>query len=77
MPAASADVPEPFQDWARERAARLVEDLRAGGYPVHGRLDRLVPRFEGRPTRPRLEDVLDLVAGRLPAQRAGTAPEGA
>ena len=60
-PASALTVPEPFQDWARERAARLVEDLRAGGYPVHGRLDRLLPRFEGRPSHPCLGDVLDLV----------------
>lgn len=72
LPVAPLTVPEPFQDWARERAARLVEDLRAGGYPVHGRLDRLVPRFEGRPTHPRLEDVLDLVLDAC--LRSGPAP---
>ena len=71
-PTASLTVPEPFQDWAGERAARLVEDLRAGGYPVHGRLDRLVPRFESRPTHPRLGQVLDLVLETC--LRSGPAP---
>lgn len=54
-------VPEPFQAWARDRAARVAGDLTSGGYPVHGALGLLVPRFEGRRTHPRRADVLDLV----------------
>lgn len=54
-------VPEPFRDWAGTRAAGLADDLRAGGYSVHGDPDRIVPRFEGLPTRPRPADVLGVV----------------
>jgi hypothetical protein len=43
-----------------ERSARLVKELRRGGYPVHGDLDRLTARQLG-PQRPRRREVLDLV----------------
>ena len=64
-------VPEPFADWARARAVRMTGELSAGGYPVHGDLDRVVPRPEGRPTHPRLPDVLDVVMDAC-LDRAGT-----
>ena len=48
------------------RPSRLAEDLRAGGYPVHGDLDGLVPPVRGRPRAPAAVDVLDVAAGRLP-----------
>lgn len=54
-------VPELWRDWARDRARQLVGDLDAGGYPVHGQLDRLVPRFDGLPTHPSRTEVLELV----------------
>ena len=54
-------VPDAFRDWARRRAERIVEELTAGGYPVHGRLEQLVPGFEAKPTHPRIEDTLDVV----------------
>jgi hypothetical protein len=54
-------VPEPSQDWAAARARALAAELASGGYSVHGDLDRVVPRFEDVPTRPRLVDVLDVL----------------
>jgi hypothetical protein len=54
-------VPARFQDWAAERAEGLTEELRTGGYAVHGDLARLVPTFTGVPTHPRREEVLGLV----------------
>jgi hypothetical protein len=33
--------------WARERAEGLTDDLRSGGYRVHGDIARLVPGFAG------------------------------
>jgi hypothetical protein len=54
-------VPGPFAGWAEARARGLADDLRAGGYPVHGDLDRVVPRPEGLPTRPSHADVLRTV----------------
>ena len=54
-------VPEPFWQWARTRAERMTEQLSDGGYPVHGRLEGLVPRFADLPTHPRSEDALEAV----------------
>lgn len=42
-PAARVAVPPQWHDWVRDRAERMHADLRAGGYPVIGDLDRLVP----------------------------------
>ncbi len=54
-------VPDPFRTWALDRARAQAEEIRSGGYPVHGDLDRIVPRFEGLPSRPRDTDVLRVV----------------
>jgi len=54
-------VPRPFQDWARERGAWITDELRRGGYAVHGNLDRIVPAFEGVPVHPDRDTVLRLV----------------
>jgi hypothetical protein len=54
-------VPEPFREWARQHAERMADDLRHGGYAVHGDLGRIVPDVEGTPTRPDRDTVLRLV----------------
>jgi hypothetical protein len=54
-------VPADFQEWAAERAARLAEDLRLGGYAVHGSLERIVPAFDRVPVQPDRDTVLNLV----------------
>jgi hypothetical protein len=54
-------VPEPFQEWARACAQRMTDELRRGGYAVHGDLDRLLPAFGGLPTQPDRDAVLRLV----------------
>jgi hypothetical protein len=51
-------VPPEHRDWCLDRADRITEDLLADGYPVHGRLEDLVPRFEGMPGRPPRAEVL-------------------
>ena len=51
-------VPEPFRQWTIARARRVADDLREGGYPVHGDLVRIVPRTPGLPNGPRRGDVL-------------------
>ena len=51
-------VPAEHRDWCADRAEQVTDDLRAGGYPVHGRLEDLVPRFEGLPTSPPRAEVL-------------------
>jgi hypothetical protein len=38
----------------------MAEELSVGGYPVHGRLEDLVPGFTGLPTRPHPGAVLDV-----------------
>ncbi|HET7689044.1 MAG TPA: hypothetical protein VFK41_01585 [Nocardioidaceae bacterium] len=48
--------PMPHRPWARRRAERLAEDLRAGGYAVHGDLDEFVAGVQGPPMY--REDVL-------------------
>jgi hypothetical protein len=40
-------VPRRRRGWALTRAEGLAEDLRSGGYRVHGDLGRLVPAFAG------------------------------
>lgn len=63
-------VAEQHQDWVRDRARQMAEELGAGGYPVHGRPEDLVPRFTGVPTRPRPAEVLDMVEQGCLAQAA-------
>ena len=53
-------VPSRHRHWVEEQSARLVKELRRGGYPVHGDLDRITARQLG-PQRPRRREVLDLV----------------
>ncbi len=53
-------VPPRLRDWLDERAAGVADDLRAGGYAVHGDLARIAPRHAGA-THPRRPDVLALV----------------
>jgi len=46
-------VPARQQEWVRRRADRLVEELTAAGYPVHGDLAALLPRSsDGHATGP-------------------------
>lgn len=59
-------VPSAHRGWLAAQSARVVEELTAGGYPVHGDLDRVVVprkglRHPGRPDRPRPAQVLDLL----------------
>jgi hypothetical protein len=71
-------VPAAHRGWVADRARALADDLRAGGYPVHGDLDRLVPARGRRPGRPVVADVLasaldaclDLAAGNEQLRRA-------
>ncbi len=64
LPEVGADtdlaIPAAHRGWADARARRITEDLRAGGYAVHGDLDRIAPRHGGAP-HPRTPDVLDVV----------------
>jgi len=60
-PGPGLTVPQPFWAWARRRAERVIEDLHAGGYPVHGSLEGLLPRFEGLRTHPSRQDALAVV----------------
>lgn len=55
---AGLTVPDQHAGWVRDRAARLADDLAAGGYPVHGRLADLAPVLTGLPTRPPQDGVL-------------------
>jgi hypothetical protein len=54
-------VPRAFQDWAQTQAERFTDDVRRGGYPVHGELGRIVPVFDDVPTQPHRATVLRLV----------------
>ena len=54
-------VPRRSPGLASARAGDLAGDLRAGGYPVHGDLDRIAPRSEGLPGRPSRAAVLRTV----------------
>ncbi len=54
-------LPQRHLDWATAAAARLTDDLRAGGYAVHGDLDGLAVRPRTGTARPRHRDVRDLV----------------
>ena len=76
IPAPRVALPERFRDWATARATRLTEDLRAGGYPVHGDLVRVVPRFESLPTAPRHDDVLRVVVDACLRRAAATSSAG-
>jgi hypothetical protein len=51
-------VPERHRAWVRDAAARMAGDLRAGGYPVHGSLEELVPDDAGLASRPHRREVL-------------------
>lgn len=69
---------EEHQAWCVEAADRLVEGLRAGGYPVVGDLEDLRPVFRSQATRPadvRTEQLLDL-ALRLVSSMALRKPGG-
>jgi hypothetical protein len=46
-------LPEEERPWAEEIAGRMVEELRAAGYPVVGDLDDLRPTYRGTATHPR------------------------
>jgi hypothetical protein len=59
-PAPALDVPHRHRAWLDDRARRVADDLRAGGYAVHGDLAGLAPRHVGAP-HPRGTDVLALV----------------
>ena len=69
-------LPGRFRDWATARATRLADDLRADGYPVHGDLVRVVPRFESLPTAPRHDDVLRVVVDACLRRAASTSSSG-
>ncbi len=58
-------VPEPARRWAQDRAEQQVGALSAGGYPVHGSVDRFLPRFGDLATHPRREDALEVVTACL------------
>ena len=75
-PAPRLALPERFRDWATARATRLTEDLRADGYPVHGDLVEVVPRFESLPTAPRHDDVLRVVVDACLRRAASTSSAG-
>jgi hypothetical protein len=60
-PGPGLTVPRPFQDWARSRAERIAEELRSGGYPVHGSLEGILPRVAGLRTHPSRQDALTVV----------------
>jgi hypothetical protein len=60
-PGRGLTVPGPFAGWAATRAGDLAGDLRAGGSPVHGALDRVALRPEGLPDRPSRAAVLRTV----------------
>lgn len=71
-------VPAAFAGWAAERARGLADELRSGGYPVHGDPDRVVPRSAGLPTRPSRADVLRTVVDACLGQAgASTGPRKA
>jgi hypothetical protein len=59
-PDPALDVPQRHRAWLDDRARRVADDLRAGGYAVHGDLAGLAPRHVGAP-HPRRTDVLALV----------------
>ena len=51
-------VPARHQAWARAAGEQLADRVAAGGYPVHGRLEELLPNAAGIPSRPRPHDAL-------------------
>ena len=53
-------VPTRHRTWVEAQAARVVEQIRAGGYPVHGDLAEVGVHPTGR-RRPHRPEVLDLV----------------
>lgn len=59
-PAPRLDVPARHRAWLDDRARRVADDLRDGGYAVHGDLAGIAPRHVGAP-HPRRSDVLALV----------------
>ncbi|MGZ8741335.1 MAG: hypothetical protein ACXWXO_00270 [Nocardioides sp.] len=59
-PAPALDVPTRHRAWLDDRARRVADDLRSGGYAVHGDLARIAPRHVGA-AHPRNRDVLELV----------------
>ncbi len=68
-------VPPRWQPWVRGRAERLVEELSAAGYPVHGDLAALLPRAAEGPAAASAARVLDValrVLLRTRDEKAGT-----
>lgn len=59
-PAPALAFPRRHRGWLDDRARGVADDLRAGGYAVHGDLAGLAPRHVGAP-HPRRDDVLTLV----------------
>lgn len=53
-------IPKPHREWVRRRAARMRDELRAAGYPVHGDVEALVPGEHAREVAPSDSDVLDV-----------------
>ncbi len=53
-------LPESGREWAERRARRVQEQIRTGGYAVHGDLAALAPRHRGA-VAPRRPEVLTLV----------------
>ncbi|MDN5746063.1 MAG: hypothetical protein L0H31_13190 [Nocardioidaceae bacterium] len=59
-------VPDRWQPWLSTHAERTRHDLEAGGYPVLGNLDRLLPEpAGGEPVLPDAAQVLRLAVGLL------------
>ena len=58
-------VPEPFQAWAGTGPC-AADEIREGGYPVLGDLERIVPRSEGLSSGPARRRAAR-GAGRVPA----------
>jgi hypothetical protein len=54
-------LPDRHLAWARDAAERMAVDLTTGGYPVHGRLEGLVPDAGPAATRPSRRSVLEVV----------------
>lgn len=64
-------VPPAHQQWVHDRATRMRDELTAGGYPLHGAPDLLVPAV-GRPVPDPQEGVLQVVVRTLLATEKET-----
>ena len=72
-------VPERHRAWLEEQADRIQRELQAGGYPVVGDLDALLPRWPDLPAGPQQSDpvlslALDLLLRPATAAQGGGAP---